>query len=318
MDPLTLISNIVVALVWPSFLTIMLIRPEPLVKILSSITNSFSNNKLELEVFGQKLNLNLNEIQRTLVVDLEEIIPIGKLRSPVPYVTYEEFNRIISRINTMKLLLFPIEKIDHLSILKCMGGYYYSIRDLPNAVKYYEKAREISAQSGVLDQDIHSCLGFSYLSNKNFKLAEFYFKKIPFSDPIYPWGELGQGLCYLGIKSGKTKTHLQTAEDQFEKQINDSPPDSWLHFGRGLSELFQKKYKESISSFDKAFEIDPQFFLACYNRAIAKLKSGYSNEDSCDDLRIAINLNPIAKKRAIDDKDFISLRKERCYECLLV
>ena len=52
----------------------------------------------------------------------------------------------------------------------------------------------------------------------------------------------------------------------------------------------QKLFKESILDYDKAIEINPQFFVAIQNRAIAKASIG--NKDALNDFNKLIQLDP--------------------------
>lgn len=74
----------------------------------------------------------------------------------------------------------------------------------------------------------------------------------------------------------------------------------------GLLELDQKNYKTATRAFDRAIEINPDFAIAYYNRAIAYRYNGNSKK-AIDDLNKSLDINQNRKniyfKKALIKKE---------------
>ena len=77
------------------------------------------------------------------------------------------------------------------------------------------------------------------------------------------------------------------------------------------------EFESSEKNHNHVIKIKPGLAPAYYNRAIDKLKQNRDIESVIYDLRNAIRYHPELIKSAKRDRDFSSIREEKCYKCLI-
>ncbi len=87
--------------------------------------------------------------------------------------------------------------------------------------------------------------------------------------------------------SGKYKEAITN----YDKAIELNPQRAIAYNNRGIANFNLDKHEEAITDYTKAIELNPQYAIAYRNRGIAKLHSG-KNEEAIEDYDKAIEFNP--------------------------
>lgn len=93
--------------------------------------------------------------------------------------------------------------------------------------------------------------------------------------------------------------NLDSAYVQLDSLVILDPRDKRGYYGKGRINLAKEKYREAITEFDKAINIDPNYMMAYQNRGEAKRQIG-DNAGSCSDWRKCIELGFEAIKPYLD------------------
>jgi len=102
-----------------------------------------------------------------------------------------------------------------------------------------------------------------------------------------------------------------------QKHVAQFPKDAKALDMLAAFQIIAGKPQDAIASADKAMQVDPKFQAARYNRAVACVKIGKS-EEGIRDLSIAIQANADLREVAQEDPDFGSLKaNSRFKEALL-
>ena len=144
MDTLTFVNNVAIALVWPAFLTFVILNTSKVKSFISSLLEPLTvrMETIELEVWGQKVKASRNSLEKKLQLDLKRLLQDDQISRPIPYASHAEIRKIVMGIHTLEMFDFPIETIEDLGILKCMGSYHFMTLDFEKAIKYYQIANE--------------------------------------------------------------------------------------------------------------------------------------------------------------------------------
>jgi tetratricopeptide (TPR) repeat protein len=327
MDTLTFINNIVSSLIWPVFLFLLLLHGDRLKQLLETFIETIGKRlkTANLKIMGQEVNLNLADIEKKLETDIRKLRIANETQRPIPYATKEEIDRVVAGIHTLELLDYPMENISDLVLLKCMGSYYYMIYDFDTSLKYFRNAdRLIESQSVKEKLELYSSLGYLYVMRKDYLNANKYLTMASSIDNNFAWSDAGLGRIFRQTQpsTNNYESYFQSAIEKFKKGLGKEPLDYYSYFGLGYSYYWLGKLPEAIDYFTQAVQMNPNFALAYYNRAIARLKSAPSTEEQKNevvkDLKEAIILNPRLKQFATEDEDLVSLRDHCCFQCLVL
>jgi tetratricopeptide (TPR) repeat protein len=131
-------------------------------------------------------------------------------------------------------------------------------------------------------------IGYAYKGLKNDSEAIVYYSKAIDEDPVYSIVYKHRGYCYYRLKQyEKALEDFKSYAGLEFDEIDD--PDFW--YDKGWTENDLGKYKEAVSSLQKAVKLDDTFV-----EAYSEL--GYShyrlrqNDDALRNYRIAIGINP--------------------------
>ena len=306
MDVLTFTYKILQIVICFLVVIIAIWRIDWLQKKLSPLLKAVGKGReIELQIFGQKVKFTQPDVEKNLgllQVDINNLLPAEISSGIIPYTTLSEYERIVNKIQTLEVLNIRIEKIEDMSILKCIGGYYYLTGDLENSLKYYHLAEDISENLPRKDVGVYSNLGYVYFKFKAYDKANEYFQKAIEVDEECAWAYLGTGLVYETSlsKSEEHKEYYEIAIRKFSKKLETSTLDYLSYFGVAIAYSLMKKYEEAKEYLDRTIHIRPLFAPAFYNRGVVKMKLSltYENkredflDDAIMDLLKALTLNP--------------------------
>lgn len=310
--------NLLTNLKWPLFLLLIIFNIDKLKKIIIAIKGI----DLHLEIGGQKFKVNSTKIKTTLRERIKKLSLKADNFKPFPYASYDEYTDIVQIVRAMEFLGIHKEQIEDIAVLKCMGGYYYMIRDLDKSEQFFLRAKDIleKGQSVNRDEDIYTSLGYIYYSRKNFEKANSSFAKAKTINPTSAWSELGSADCYRESKDPEKKylEYYDNALNIFKKQIKSNELNYMAHYGSAFVNWGIKDYTKAMISFSKATEINECFDIAYYNIAILTIKMNPKDVDgSVENLKKAISLNPEIKNWAAKDNDLNPIKENQCFKCLI-
>ena len=315
--------DLLTILKWPLFLALILFKAEKVKEIIAG----FKDMNVDMELGGQKFKIDSAKIRNTLERNLKDLTLKTNKSKPFPYASHEEYENVVQIVRAMEFLGNPNDKIENLSVLKCMGGYYFIVRNYNKALEFYSLAeKQVKKISNLSEEvDVYTNLGYTYYAQKKYENADLYFKKAKFIDKSSAWADYGRYLCHRdsGDLEENYRTYYDNAFTLFNEQIVSNHLNYLGHFGLAMVYWGKKEYQEALKYFKKVTKIEPNYDIAYYNIAIliVKINPNDTNE-AIENLRKAINLNPEfanwVKKDAFEDDDLESFREDKCFKCIVM
>jgi tetratricopeptide (TPR) repeat protein len=136
------------------------------------------------------------------------------------------------------------------------GAVQYEMGRYNKSLELFNKAIEIDNNCSVAWKD----KGYVYLVafNDSEKALDCFNQSINLNRTREALYFKGWTLTQMSNDPGRYDQSIQT----YDKAIELDPEYKWAWNGKGASLYYQGKYNESIQAYDKAIEIDPQFWMA--------------------------------------------------------
>lgn len=283
------IKDILEIIIWPFFLYIVF-RTE---WIKQCILEILKGRKIDIDAFGVKLKIAQKDVEKNLKIAIDDInnsiCKTEKIYDIVPHTTTKEIEEVVEKFKQLEkifgFITEDIKDIKYISLLKCMGGYYFAKANFEESLRFYQIAKQIiekeSEKVSSEHASIYSNIGFAYLHfEKNISESLTHFKKsIEISDN-FPWSYVG--LCCIynkysdllvrnGCKIEDSMKCCSHAIGNFKRLLIKNPADYLSLLGISTVYQFLGEYDKEMEYLEKSIKYYQYFAPTHINKATCRL-----------------------------------------------
>src|SRR5262249_13189477 len=115
---------------------------------------------------------------------------------------------------------------------------------------------------------------FQKWTRQNIELARQMFQRAIELDPDFAGAWAGLATAHVHLFGCDNEPHLEKAREASERALQLDPESAEAHVAAGQGFSMEQRYADAAKEFERAIELDPTFFDACYYYARSCFKSG--------------------------------------------